>query len=61
MNWRMLKHQVIVPDWWDVFLFGEPATITCPDCEHESPELEDIWTAVTWVGEHLESCAGQPT
>jgi hypothetical protein len=49
-------HRIVVLEWFDVFTFDDPAVITCPDCDRESPELRDVWAAVLWADQHQRRC-----
>ena len=50
--------RIMVLEWFDVFVFDNPApTITCPDCDEQSPELADVWAAVRWADTHQRECA----
>lgn len=48
--------RIAVLDWFDVFVFDDPAVITCPDCDKVSPELPDVWAAVKWADQHQREC-----
>ena len=47
---------LLVPDWWDVFMFTGAVQIECPDCDLISPEFSDIYAAVRWVEAHYRDC-----
>ena len=44
--------RVVVLDWFDVFVFDDAPTITCPDCGTVSPSLRDVYEAVCWAESH---------
>jgi hypothetical protein len=48
--------RVAVLPWFDVFAFDDAPTITCPDCDEQSPELPDVWAAVRWADKHQREC-----
>jgi hypothetical protein len=50
-------YRIAVLSWFDVFVFDDPPTITCPDCGEVSPELRDVWAAVRWADKHQRECA----
>lgn len=49
--------QIVARPWFDVFTFDDPPTITCPDCDQQSPALADVWAAMKWVFTHYQECA----
>jgi hypothetical protein len=53
---RMNDDRIVVLEWFDVFIFDQAPTITCPDCYTASPELPDVWTAVRWADDHHRRC-----
>lgn len=49
---KLLPFGAPVPAWWDVFTFDDAPTITCPDCDRQSPELADFRAAAEWLDSH---------
>jgi len=52
----MSGERIAVLEWFDVFVFNDTPTITCPDCDMTSPELADVWAAVKWADGHQRKC-----
>lgn len=48
--------RIVVMDWFDIFVFDDTASITCPDCGAVSPDLPDVWSAVKWADKHQRAC-----
>jgi hypothetical protein len=53
---REAARPVMVRDWMDLFHFGQPAELICPDCDQVSPEVEHIFAAAKWVEKHAKEC-----